>query len=46
MLPWPRLPELIRWRYLTATCRWDTVIGSGRASTSLLRETACQPEQI
>lgn len=44
-LPWPRLPDLIRWRYLTPFCRWDTVMLSGRASTSLLRETAGRPDR-
>lgn len=44
-LPWPRLPELIRWRYLTPICRWDNVISSGRTSTSLLRETDGHPER-
>jgi DNA-binding CsgD family transcriptional regulator len=28
MLPWPRLPEMIRWRYLTPANRWDTLLGS------------------
>lgn len=27
MLPWPRLPEMIRWRYLTLVTRWDTLLG-------------------
>jgi DNA-binding NarL/FixJ family response regulator len=35
MLPWPRLPELIRWRYQTIPQRWDTLMGSG-PTTSLL----------
>lgn len=35
MLPWPRLPELIRWRYQTIPQRWDTLVESG-PTTSLL----------
>ena len=27
MLPWPRLPELIRWRYLTELNRSDRLLG-------------------
>lgn len=27
-LPWPRLPALIRWRYLTRVNRWDSLIGT------------------
>lgn len=44
-LAWPRLPELIRSRYLTLECRWDHVAGAGRSATSLLVETAGQPER-
>jgi DNA-binding CsgD family transcriptional regulator len=28
MLPWPRLPELIRWRYLTLSMRTDRLLSS------------------
>jgi hypothetical protein len=28
MLPWDRLPELIRWRYLTTVNRWDRIAGT------------------
>lgn len=45
MLPWPRLPELIRLRYLTLICRWDELIATGRTVTSLAQETAGQPER-
>jgi DNA-binding CsgD family transcriptional regulator len=38
-LPWPRLPELIRWRYLTTLCRWDRVVAAGQVATSLTTET-------
>jgi DNA-binding CsgD family transcriptional regulator len=41
-LPWPRLPELIRWRYLTPICRWDGLIAAGKSATSLTAETAGQ----
>lgn len=45
MLPWPRLPELIRWRYLTVRNRWDqlprsspaaSLLGSGAVEESLM----------
>lgn len=45
MLPWSRLPELIRARYLTSACRWDNVIASGQTVTSLVRETAGRLDQ-
>jgi DNA-binding CsgD family transcriptional regulator len=32
MLPWPRLPELVRWRYLTPINRWDRLLGSPASS--------------
>jgi len=35
MLPWPQLPSLIRWRYLTLVNRWDRLPRSA-PSTSLL----------
>ncbi|MBW8751519.1 MAG: hypothetical protein JF565_08845 [Propionibacteriales bacterium] len=38
MLPWDRLPELIRWRYLTAVNRWDHLVG--KPASSLLTATA------
>lgn len=44
-LAWPRLPELIRWRYLTRQCRWDRVVAAGLTATSLLAETGGQPER-
>jgi DNA-binding CsgD family transcriptional regulator len=44
MLPWPRLPELIRWRYLTSICRWDGLVGRGARATSLLAETGGNPD--
>ncbi|HZC69222.1 MAG TPA: helix-turn-helix transcriptional regulator [Jatrophihabitans sp.] len=39
MLPWPRLPELIRWRYLATVARWDRVLDGGVAATSLCSAT-------
>lgn len=45
MLPWPRLPELIRWRYLTRICRWDVLAGRSDPATSLLIETDGEPER-
>jgi DNA-binding CsgD family transcriptional regulator len=44
MLPWPRLPELIRCRYLTLVNRWDRLIGQ-RAS-SLLTATRSPSESL
>ncbi len=38
MLPWSRLPELIRWRYLTRTNRIDSLLGT--PATSLLTSSA------
>jgi DNA-binding CsgD family transcriptional regulator len=32
MLPWPRLPEIIRWRYLTEVNRADRLLGKPAAS--------------
>lgn len=37
MLPWDRLPELIRWRYLTLVNRWDQLLG--KPASSLLTAT-------
>ncbi|NNH75686.1 helix-turn-helix transcriptional regulator [Nocardia uniformis] len=42
-LPWPRLPELIRARYLTPINRWDALLGS--AARSLLEATDGEPER-
>jgi DNA-binding CsgD family transcriptional regulator len=36
-LPWPRLPELIRWRYLTTVNRFDQL--TARPASSLLSAT-------
>jgi DNA-binding CsgD family transcriptional regulator len=44
-LPWPRLPELIRSRYLTTVGRWDRLMQAGVEVTSLLVATAGHPEQ-
>lgn len=41
-LPWPRLPELIRWRYLTTVNRVDRLIG--RPASSLLSATHAPAE--
>jgi DNA-binding CsgD family transcriptional regulator len=45
MLPWARLPELIRWRYQTRICRWSDLIDSGIAASSLLTATDGDPSQ-
>jgi DNA-binding CsgD family transcriptional regulator len=42
MLPWPRLPEAIRWRYLTLVNRSDTLLGS--PARSLLGSTESPAE--
>lgn len=42
-LKWPRLPELIRARYLTRINRWDELLGS--EARSLLGATEGKPEQ-
>lgn len=39
MLPWPRLPELIRWRYQTTVGRWDVLLEAGVAARSLVEAT-------
>jgi DNA-binding NarL/FixJ family response regulator len=44
-LPWPRLPELIRLRYLTTIGRWDALMDTGVEATSLLVATAGHPER-
>ena len=42
MLPWDRLPELIRWRYLTLVNRWDQLVGKPASS---LRSATSSPEE-
>jgi DNA-binding CsgD family transcriptional regulator len=44
MLPWPRLPEIIRWRYLTVVNRMDQLLG--RPASSLLTATADPSESL
>jgi len=44
-LSWPRLPALICSRYLTAYCRWDHVLETGVAATSLMHETDGHPDR-
>lgn len=44
MLPWPRLPELIRWRYLTTITRFDTLLSA--PAQSLLGATASPSESL
>lgn len=44
MLPWPRLAELIRWRYLTEVNRSDRLVG--RAASSLLTATGSPAESL
>ncbi|HJQ41625.1 MAG TPA: helix-turn-helix transcriptional regulator [Jatrophihabitantaceae bacterium] len=43
MLPWPLLPELVRWRYQTRVGRWTDMIDDGTPATSLLAATGGQP---
>jgi DNA-binding CsgD family transcriptional regulator len=43
-LPWSRLPELIRWRYLTPVNRWTDLQDAGTAAASLLHATGGKPE--
>ncbi len=45
MLPWPRLPELGRLRYLTPVLRWADQMDAGRTSGLLLEETEGEPER-
>lgn len=45
MLPWPRLPELGRLRYLTQLLRWSDLMDSGRACGLLLEESGGEPER-
>ncbi len=45
MLPWPRLPELIRTRYLTRLNRWDVLLDSGIAAAALVDTTDGHPEE-
>jgi DNA-binding CsgD family transcriptional regulator len=44
MLPWHRLPETIRWRYLTTVNRVDTMVG--RPAASLLSATTDPAESL
>jgi DNA-binding CsgD family transcriptional regulator len=44
MLPWERLPELIRWRYLTVVNRWDQLVG--KPASSLLTATSSPAESL
>lgn len=45
MLPWPRLPELGRLRYLTRVLRWADLMDAGRTSGLLLEETGGEPQR-
>jgi len=45
MLPWPRLPELIRARYLTTVNRWPELLDSSVHVASLLEATAGEPSR-
>lgn len=45
MLPWPRLPELIRWRYQTTAARWDLLLEAGVSVTTLRTATDDHPER-
>jgi DNA-binding CsgD family transcriptional regulator len=44
MLPWPRLPELIRWRYPTPINRWDRLMRL--PASSLLTATRSPSESL
>ena len=44
MLPWPRLPEIIRWRYLTEVNRCDRLLG--KPASSLLTGTTDPAESL
>lgn len=44
MLPWERLPDLIRWRYLTRVNRWDQLLGE--PASSLLTATSSPAESL
>jgi DNA-binding CsgD family transcriptional regulator len=44
MLPWERLPEMIRWRYLSVVDRADTLLG--RPASSLLTATGSPHESL
>lgn len=44
MLPWERLPELIRWRYLTRLNRWDQLLDA--PASSLLTATSSPAESL
>ena len=45
MLPWPRLPALIRARYLTTLNRWSELLDAGIPSASLLAATDGNPSR-
>jgi len=44
MLPWPLLPELVRWRYLTPLNRWDRLLGA--PASSLLSATRSPSDSL
>ena len=44
-LQWPRLPELIRWRYLTTVNRWDLLLDADTPAASLRLATGDRPER-
>ena len=45
MLPWPRLPALIRARYLTTLNRWPELLDAGIPAASLLAATDGNPSR-
>lgn len=45
MLPWPRLPGLIRARYLTTLNRWPELLAAKVAASSLLTATDGDPSR-
>ena len=44
-IPWPRLPELVRWRYQTRPNRWTDLLDAGVAAASLVTATAGEPSR-
>jgi DNA-binding CsgD family transcriptional regulator len=44
-LEWPRLPELIRWRYLTTVNRWDVLLDAATPAAALRQATGDHPER-
>ncbi|MDT4915883.1 MAG: hypothetical protein QOH89_583 [Pseudonocardiales bacterium] len=45
MLPWPKLADLIRWRYLTTAFRWDRLLEADAGAVSLQGVTGGHPQE-